>query len=126
MVAPATPTDTTLRLELTAKLFRGFADPSRLLLLTLLSERERCVSELVEQTGLTQSNVSSHLTCMRDCGLVASRQAGRYVHYRLADPGVDEMLGIAGAILVRHASQIAACVNHPGEPATLRAEPAPR
>lgn len=126
MVALASPTDITLRLELTAKLFRGFADPSRLALLTLLSEGERCVSELVEQTGLTQSNVSSHLTCLRDCGLVTSRQAGRYVHYRLADPGVDQMLETAGAILARHASQIAACVNHPGEPASPLSKPARR
>lgn len=116
MITVVSPTDTTLRLELTAKLFRGFADPSRLALLTRLSEGERCVSELVEQTGLTQSNVSSHLTCLRDCGLVASRQAGRHVYYRLADPGVEAMLDIAGAILVRHASEIAACVNLPGEP----------
>lgn len=106
--------DPMLKLDLTAKLFRGFADSSRLLLLTHLLEGECCVSELVERTGLTQSNVSSHLTCLRDCGLVSSRQAGRYVYYRLADPGVEAILATAGDILSRHASQIAACVNHPG------------
>lgn len=113
MLTLSSPTDTTLRLELTAKLFRGFADPSRLALLTRLNEGERCVSELVEQTGLTQSNVSSHLTCLRDCGLVASRQAGRHVFYRLADPAVTAMLATAGALLARHAGEIAACVNLP-------------
>ncbi len=107
------------KLDLTAKLFRGFADPSRLLLLTLLSEGERCVSELVEHTGLTQSNVSSHLTCLRDCGLVTSRQAGRFVYYSLADLGVEAMLATAGAMLARHANQIAACVSYSGEPSSL-------
>jgi DNA-binding transcriptional ArsR family regulator len=101
-------------LDLTARLFRGFADPSRLALLTLLRERERCVSDLVEGTGLTQSNVSSHLTCLRGCGLVASRQEGRYVYYRLADPGVAAMLTTAEGMLARHAGEIAACIHHPG------------
>jgi DNA-binding transcriptional ArsR family regulator len=114
MSTTATAIDMRLKHELTAKLFRGFADPSRLLLLSHLSDGERCVSELVERTGLTQSNVSSHLTCLRDCGLVSSRQAGRYVYYRLADPGVEAMLATAGEILLRHAREIAACVSHPG------------
>ncbi|MDQ3692058.1 MAG: metalloregulator ArsR/SmtB family transcription factor [Chloroflexota bacterium] len=109
MTAPAA--DPKLKLELTAKLFRGFADPSRLALLALLRDGERCVSELVEASGLTQSNVSSHLTCLRDCGLVTSRQAGRFVYYALAETGVEAMLGSADAILSRHANQIAACVN---------------
>lgn len=103
--------DPTLKLDLTAKLFRGFADPSRLVLLELLRPGERCVSDLVEQSGLTQSNVSSHLACLRGCGLVTSRQAGRFVYYTLADGGVEAMLASADAILLRHANQIAACVN---------------
>lgn len=103
--------DPTLKLGLTAKLFRGFADPSRLVLLEQLRQGERCVSDLVEQSGLTQSNVSSHLACLRDCGLVTSRQAGRFVYYALADGGVEAMLASADAILFRHANQIAACVN---------------
>ena len=102
-------------LDLTARLFRGFADPSRLALLALLREQEHCVSDLVEQTGLTQSNVSSHLTCLRGCGLVTSRQEGRYVYYRLADPGVAAMLATAEELLARHAGEIAACVHLPGD-----------
>ena len=61
---------------------------------------------------MTQSNVSGHLACLKDCGLVASRQEGRYVHYRLADADVEAVLGSAEAILGRFASQIAACVNY--------------
>ena len=98
--------------ELTAKLFRGFADPSRLALLEALREGERCVSELVEATGLSQSNVSGHLTCLKDCGLVISRQDGRFVYYQLADPQVDAVLSAADVVLARHADRIAACLNY--------------
>ena len=98
--------------ELTAKLFRGFADPSRLSLLEALREGEYCVSELVAATGLTQSNVSGHLTCLKDCGLVISRQDGRFVYYRLADPQVEVVLSGVDVILSRHADWIAACINY--------------
>lgn len=100
------------KLELSAKLFRGFADPSRLSILEALRVGERCVSELIEATGLTQSNVSGHLSCLRDCGLVTSRQEGRFVYYRLADAEVSLMLTGADAILSRLADRIAACVNY--------------
>ena len=105
-------TDLKTKLDLTAKLFRGFADASRLAILLALRDGERCVSELVAATGLTQSNVSGHLTCLRDCGLVVSRQAGRFVYYRLADPAVEQALDSAEEVLVRHAARLAACVNY--------------
>lgn len=114
LIAPPISDDLKRGLELTARVFRGFADPSRLALLALLRDGERCVSDLVEESGLTQSNVSSHLTCLRGCGLVASRQEGRYVYYRLADPGVAAMLTTAEGLLARHAAEIVACVHHPG------------
>lgn len=112
------PAEVKTKLDLTAKLFRGVADPSRLSILTTLRAGERCVSDLVSETGLTQSNVSGHLTCLKDCGLVVSRQDGRYVYYRLADPEVEVMLRSADTILSHLASKIAACVNYnvPGSP----------
>jgi DNA-binding transcriptional ArsR family regulator len=113
------PPDLQTKRELTAKLFRGFADPSRLSLLEALREGERCVSELVEATGLTQSNVSGHLNCLKDCGLVVSRQEGRFVFYRIADLQVAGVLSAAAIVLSRHADRIAACINYnvPGEDA---------
>ena len=71
---------------LKAKLFRGFADPSRLAILDSLRAGSRTVTEIIETTGLTQSNVSNHLGCLRDCGLVISAQQGRYVQCELSDP----------------------------------------
>ncbi len=58
-------------LGLKTKLFRGFADRSRLALLEALRDGPRCVGDLVAATGLGQPNVSNHLGCLQDCGLVA-------------------------------------------------------
>ncbi|MCL6547850.1 MAG: metalloregulator ArsR/SmtB family transcription factor [Alicyclobacillus sp.] len=99
-------------LELRAKLFRGLADASRLALLLALRDGEKTVGTLVEETGLTQSNVSGHLACLRDCGLVSSRQEWRHVYYRLSDDRVASLLDAADDILAITADRISRCVNY--------------
>lgn len=99
-------------LELKAKLFRGLAEPSRLALLEALRQAERSVGELVAATGLSQANVSAHLACLRDCGLVTSRSEGRFVYYRVAGREVERMLAHADGILAALAGRIAACASY--------------
>jgi DNA-binding transcriptional ArsR family regulator len=101
-----------LGLGLKAKLFRGFADPSRLAILEALRDGEQTVSELVAATGLTQPNASAHLACLKDCGLVTSRQQGRYVRYALADERIDGVLRGAEEILARVAERVYACTRY--------------
>ena len=86
-------------IEPQAKLFHGFADPSRLAILEALRDGPRTVGEVVAATGLSQPNVSNHLACLRDCGLVNSRPAGRYAFYQLSDPRIDRLLSLADEIL---------------------------
>ena len=66
-------------IQLQAKLFRGFGDPARLAILQVLKSGPVTVSEIVTATGMSQSNTSNHLGCLRECGLVAAEQRGRYV-----------------------------------------------
>lgn len=99
-------------LELKAKLFRGFSDPSRLGILEALREAPLTVSEIVEVTGLSQSNTSNHLGCLRDCGLVSARQEGRYVRYQLADERVAALLGMADQLLLDVARGVYECVRY--------------
>ena len=86
-------------IELQAKLFRGFGDPSRLAILSALRSGPLTVSEIVKATGLSQSNVSNHLGCLRDCGLVVAQQNWRYVTYQLSDDRVRELLDLAETLL---------------------------
>jgi DNA-binding transcriptional ArsR family regulator len=72
-------------LELVADRFKVLADPARLRLLSLLRPGERTVSELVQQTGLSQANVSKHLGVLHAAGFVARRKEGLYSFYSLAD-----------------------------------------
>jgi DNA-binding transcriptional ArsR family regulator len=99
-------------IHLRAKLFRGFADPSRLAILESLRQGPSTVSELVEATGLSQSNVSNHLSCLRDCGLVVNEPQGRYVYYELSDPRVSYLLQLAGELLADVAHGVYACTRY--------------
>ena len=112
MLTASPPTAVTLK----AKLFRGFADPSRLSLLEELRTGERSVSELVAATGLSQPNVSNHLACLYDCGLVAREQRGRFVIYRLSDPRISLLLETTDAVLADVAHGVYACTRYTATP----------
>ena len=92
-----------------AKLFRGFGDASRLAILEVLRSGSRNVSEIVETTGLTQPNVSNHLSCLADCGLVRREQRGRYAYYGLSDPRVARLLEAADELIADVAVGVDAC-----------------
>lgn len=74
-----------LAAEEAASMLRALSNPSRLLLLCQLVEREKSVSELESALNLTQAYVSQQLARLRAEGLVAATREGRIVRYRLAD-----------------------------------------
>ncbi len=101
-----------LAITLKTKLFRGFADPSRLAILETLRSDAKTVSEIVAATGLSQPNASAHLACLKDCGLVTSRSAGRFVSYCLADSRLEEVLRTVEAILADVGAEVYACTRY--------------
>lgn len=72
--------------EVKARLISVLANPRRLRILDLLSERERTVTELAADLGMAQATTSQHLSVMRKAGVVDARKEGNFVYYRLADP----------------------------------------
>lgn len=66
--------------------FKGFADPTRIRILSLLAAGELCVCDLVDILGLPQPTVSRHLAYLRRMGLVEATRAAKFAHYRLAEP----------------------------------------
>ncbi len=99
-------------IEVQAKLFRGFSDPSRLSILETLRDGAMTVSEIVETTGLSQSNVSNHLGCLRGCGLVIAEQKGRFVRYELSDKRVERLLSLADELLADVAKGVYECTRY--------------
>jgi DNA-binding transcriptional ArsR family regulator len=97
--------------ELRLTLFRGLSDPNRLRILEFLAEREQRVGDLVEATGLSQPNVSAHLACLWDCGLVARKRRGREIHYRLV-PGMQRLFRATDAVLAKAGETVGACPRY--------------
>jgi DNA-binding transcriptional ArsR family regulator len=79
-------------LERAAGMFRAMGDTPRLRLLTLLSQGEWCVTELVAALGEKFPTVSQRLRVLRGEGLVARRRQGTHVYYALADRHVADLI----------------------------------
>jgi ArsR family transcriptional regulator, arsenate/arsenite/antimonite-responsive transcriptional repressor len=69
--------------------FKGFADPTRLRILSLLAAGELCVCDIVEILELPQPTISRHLAYLRRTGLVEVTREAKFAHYRLAEPAHD-------------------------------------
>lgn len=81
-------------------------------ILQVLLDGERRVADLVEMVGGSQSNVSGHLACLKECGLVLDRPGERrQVFYRLSGPEVEELLRAAERLLAANGSTIELCRN---------------
>jgi DNA-binding transcriptional ArsR family regulator len=72
----------------------------------------RSVTEIVEITGLAQSNASNHLGCLLDCGLVEREQRGRFAFYRLADERIGTLLECGDALLSDVAPGVYVCPRY--------------
>jgi DNA-binding transcriptional ArsR family regulator/protein-L-isoaspartate O-methyltransferase len=82
-------------LQLASHHFRLLADPTRLRLLILLDREELSVAEVAAITQLAQPRVSTHLSKLKEAGLVTDRRDGVFVYYRMStgisDPSLDQL-----------------------------------
>lgn len=74
------------RLDVMNRLGRAMADPTRSRILMALLDGPSYPAVLARDLELTRSNVSNHLTCLRDCGIVVAVPEGRRTRYEMADP----------------------------------------
>jgi DNA-binding transcriptional ArsR family regulator len=81
-VAPPLSADTAQAL---AETFRVLGDPTRIRLIAAMAVAERCVGDLADLVGMSESAVSHQLRMLRAARLVRTRRAGRQVFYTLDD-----------------------------------------
>jgi ArsR family transcriptional regulator len=79
-------------LERKAEVLQAMGQPTRLKILTLLADGERCVCDIQAALGESQPNVSRHLAVLRRTGIVRARRSRNKVLYGLADPRVGTLL----------------------------------
>ena len=80
------------RLDVMNRLGRAMADPTRSRILITLLDGPGYPAVLARELELTRSNVSNHLACLRDCGIVVAEPEGRQTRYEIADPHLARAL----------------------------------
>jgi len=85
-----------------ARIGRALADPTRARILVRLHDAPGYPAAIADELGLTRQNVSNHLACLRDCGIVVAEPEGRQVRYELASAAlghaIDDLLSVALAV----------------------------
>lgn len=75
-----------------AELFKVFGDSTRIRILYVLFEDERCVSDIAELLNMSQSSVSHQLRILKDAKLIRFRREGKSIFYALDDEHVHHIL----------------------------------
>ena len=89
-------------INLVAARFKVLSDPMRLRILNSLQNGEQSVTQVTEAVIASQPNVSKHLKTLQDAGLIARRQDGNTVYYRVADETVFQLCDVVCNSLQHH------------------------
>ena len=98
---------TTPPLRRTARWFHALADETRLEILRLLADGERCVCDLTDALDAAQSRLSFHLKTLKTAGLVSDRREGRWVYYSINPEVLEGMTEVLSEL--RPADGACAC-----------------
>ena len=98
-----------------ARFLRCIGEPTRLQILKLLAEGERCVGELAGVLNKEQSLISHHLRALKECNIVKDRQEAQKVYYKITDDRLARLIIDSEALMI----ELSLCkyqeVNYGGE-----------
>lgn len=81
-------------IERACQAVKGLSHPIRLKVLCVLGDRELPVNDLAAACETSQSNISQHLGILRQCGILATRKEANFVHYRINDPRMIQLMNL--------------------------------
>lgn len=84
-----------------ARCLRILGHPVRLRMMTLLAVKEWSVNELAVELGISQSNLSQHLTLLKDREIISARREGHQVFYRIGEKKILEFLRLMEELFCR-------------------------
>ena len=77
-----------------ADFFKNLSDPTRLSILCMLTHGDKCVCDIADALGATQSSISHQLRILKQSRRIKSRRAGKIVYYSLADEHVKTIIAM--------------------------------
>jgi len=96
---------TTSAHDFQAEILKAIAQETRLSILELLRDGERCVCEIFPAISQEQSNVSRHLNMMQKAGILTRRKEGLRIFYAVKHPEVLAIIDLAAAIMQSEAGR---------------------
>lgn len=72
-------------------MLKALADKTRIKIMQSLHSGEKCVADIVNETGSSQANISKHLSLLNRARLVSSRKEGLQVFYKISDPCINDI-----------------------------------
>ena len=92
-------------LDVASRGLKAMGHPLRLKILCILATaKEFSVQSLVDQVGTSQSNISQHLSILKDRRILTSRKDANKVYYRIDDPNILLLMGIMRDAFCAHTS----------------------
>ena len=86
--------------DIQAEFCKAMGNATRLEIMHILREHPMTVTELIEQTGCTQSAVSRHLAVLRSVSVVTAERRGNEMLYQLTDEKISEVCDLVQKVLV--------------------------
>lgn len=74
------------------EVFKALGDPTRLKILELVKDSEKCICEIIPETGKSQPNVSQHLKVLKISGLINERKDGTRIMVRASNHKIYEVI----------------------------------
>ena len=85
--------------ELHASMCGIFSSPRRLEILDILRDRELTVSEILDSMSISKTNLSQHLSLMKDRGILNSRREGQHIYYSVTSSKVIQAYDLMSEVL---------------------------
>lgn len=82
--------------DMTAKVFKAFCDPSRIMILELLQTGEKCACVLQERLNIPQSTLAHHMKVLCESGIVIGRREGKWTHYSICEQSSEKAIELLG------------------------------
>ncbi len=86
-------------IELKAEVLKALGHPTRLTIVEMLAEGEKCVCEINEHIGADSSTISKHLSLLKKAGILSDRKQGLNVYYKLEVPCVMKFIGCIASVI---------------------------
>jgi DNA-binding transcriptional ArsR family regulator len=90
-------------------LFNALSDKTRLEIVFSLLNGEKSVQEISQELGKSQSSISHHLACLKNCGIVNTRKDGKFTYYSISRKEVIDIINIATKHVRDYSQSILSC-----------------